>query len=204
MPARSEAIALLVVAALHLIVGMVHHYAHVIAGVQNTTLELLFILLVVAIALWAAVYVAWKRNLRTGAALFSLSMAASFLFGYLLHFVVDSPDHHAKVMEIHSGVFFHSAVGLALVEFAGLVFGSYIFLLHCSTIVKPARQRIEGKGCSAQKRGGRGKARGGLLDAALRTGTLMASANPLTSRPSGPYLAPALTFSLCCRGRWVP
>ena len=55
-------------------------------------------------------------------------MAASFLFGYLLHFVIDSPDHHAKVMEIHSGVFFHSAVGLALVEFAGLVFGSYIFL----------------------------------------------------------------------------
>ena len=128
MPARSEAIALLVVAALHLIVGMVHHYAHVIAGVQNTTLELLFILLVVTIAPWAAVYVVWKRNLRTGAALFSLSMAASFLFGYLLHFVIDSPDHHAKVMEIRSGVFFHSAVGLALVEFAGLVFGSYIFL----------------------------------------------------------------------------
>ena len=101
MPARSEAIALLVVAALHLIVGMVHHYAHVIAGVQNTMLELLFILLVVAIAPWAAVYVAWKRNLRTGAALFSLSMAASFLFGYLLHFVIDSPDHHAKVMKIH-------------------------------------------------------------------------------------------------------
>ena len=31
-------------------------------------------------------------------------------------------------MEIHSGVFFHSALGLALVEFAGLVLGSYIFL----------------------------------------------------------------------------
>lgn len=39
-----------VVTAPHLIVGMVHHYAHVIAGVQNTTLELLFILLMVTIA----------------------------------------------------------------------------------------------------------------------------------------------------------
>lgn len=62
MPVRSEAVALLVIAALHLIVGVVHHYAHVIADVQNTALELLFILLAITIAPWAAVYVVWRRT----------------------------------------------------------------------------------------------------------------------------------------------
>ncbi len=53
-------------------------------------------------------------------------MGAAFLFGYLLHFVIDSPDLHANVAGEYSTVFFHSALGLALLEFVGFFFGAYL------------------------------------------------------------------------------
>ena len=50
-------------------------------------------------------------------------MLASFAFGYLFHFVVDTADLHSNVVGEHSGLFFHSALSLALIEFAGFVYG---------------------------------------------------------------------------------
>ena len=127
MPMRAEKLTLLIIAALHLAAQIIHSYSHAVSGVQNTSLQLLFILLVVTIMPWAAVYVAWNRSLRKGSAIFSLSMAASFLFGYILHFVINTPDLHMNVMEEHRSLFFHSAFGLALLEFAGTLFGIYLF-----------------------------------------------------------------------------
>ena len=75
---------------MHLVVGAVHHYAHVVADVDNTPVELGFIVLVVTIAPWATMYLAWKKTLTIGAALFSLSIAASLLFGLILHFGIDA------------------------------------------------------------------------------------------------------------------
>ena len=73
----SEITSLVVVAALHLITGTVHQYAHVVADVQSSPLQLLFLLLVVTITPWVAIYLAWRRTVTLGAALFSFSMAAS-------------------------------------------------------------------------------------------------------------------------------
>ena len=72
-----------------------------------------------------AVYVYWKLDRRRGAGLFAVSMGAAFLFGYLLHFVIDSPDLHSNVTGRHRDMFFHSALGLALTEFLGFSFGAY-------------------------------------------------------------------------------
>ena len=66
---------------------------------------------------------AWCRSVRFGAGLFAASMTAAFLFGYLLHFVIDSPDLHSNVVGDHESVFFHSALSLALIELVGFAYG---------------------------------------------------------------------------------
>ena len=82
-PARSEAAALVAIAVLHLAVQVVHGYSHVAADVPLSAFQQLFILVVVTVAPLAAVYACWKMDMRAGAALFSLSMAAAFVFGYV-------------------------------------------------------------------------------------------------------------------------
>lgn len=123
---KSEITFLAIIAALHLIIGGAHHYAHLVADVENSVPQLLFVLLVVTVAPWAAIYLAWKKDLKIGAVLFSVSMAASLVFGLMLHFAIESPDLYSNVVPEHRPVFLHSALGLALVEFAGLAFGSYL------------------------------------------------------------------------------
>ena len=85
---RSEIAILVIVAALHLVIGGVHQYAHAVTEVENTPLEVLFIVLVVTIAPWGGIWLAWRRNLTKGAVLFSVSMLASLVFGLTLHFVL--------------------------------------------------------------------------------------------------------------------
>ncbi len=121
---KCEIAFLVVIAGLHLIVGAVHHYAHVVAGVENTPLELVFIVLVVTITPWATIHLAWKKTLKIGAALLSLSMAASLAFGLILHFGIDGPDLHSNVAPEHGALFLHSALALALVESVGFAFGA--------------------------------------------------------------------------------
>ena len=125
-PAKSEAVALAAMAILHLAAQLAHGYSHVAADIPLSAFQQLFILVVVTVAPLAAVYACWKMDMRAGAALFSLSMAAAFVFGYVLHFVMDSPDLHANVTGRHASLFFHSALGLAVTEFVGFFFGAYL------------------------------------------------------------------------------
>ncbi len=122
---RSDIASLVIVAALHLAIGGVHQYAHAVAEVENSPLQVLFIVLVVTIAPWAAILFAWRRNLTVGAALFSASMLASLVVGLALHFAVESPDLHSNVVPEYRTLFLHSALGLALMEFIGFVIGAY-------------------------------------------------------------------------------
>ena len=125
-PAKSDGPALLAIAILHLAAQVTHGYSHVAAGVSLTAFQQLFIVAVVTVAPFAAVYAYWKLDRRRGAGLFAVSMGAAFLFGYLLHFVIDSPDLHANVAGEYSAVFLHSALGLALLEFVGFFLGAYL------------------------------------------------------------------------------
>ena len=121
-PARFDFCVLAAIAVVHLVVQATHAYSHLVADVPNTALQQAFIVVVVTLGPLAAVLVAWRRNLRLGAGLFATSMVASFAFGYLLHFVIDTPDLHSNVGE-HAGVFFHSALSLAVIEFGGFAYG---------------------------------------------------------------------------------
>ena len=126
MRARSDVAFLVVVAAVHLVIGGVHQYAHAVAEVNNSSLQVLFIVLVVTIAPWAALWVAWTRNLTIGAVVFSVAMLASLVFGLVLHFAVESPDLYLNVVPEHRTGFLHSAAGLALLEFVGFVLGAHV------------------------------------------------------------------------------
>ena len=75
----------------------------------------------------AAIYLAWRRTVKLGAALFSFAMAASLAFGLTLHFAIDGPDLHSNVALEHGTVFLYSALGLAAVEFVGFVVGVQIW-----------------------------------------------------------------------------
>ncbi len=123
---RSDVTFLAIVAALHLVIGGAHQYAHGVAGVENSPLQILFIVLVVMIAPWVAIWLAWRRNLMIGSVLFSVSMAASLVFGLAVHFAVESPDLYSNVIPVHRTLFVYSALGLALVEFIGFVLGAHI------------------------------------------------------------------------------
>jgi len=128
-PVKFEKYALLAIVALHLIVQVTHGYSHSVAGVENTSLQLVFILIVVTVAPLAAAYISWTGNIRTGAGLLAVSMVVAFFFGYFFHFVIKSPDLHSNITGEHAGIFFHSALILAIVEFGGFVIGTFIFAL---------------------------------------------------------------------------
>ena len=128
MRARPETAALLAVATLHLVAQAAHGFSHHVADVGISLPQQLFILLVVTVMPWAAIAAGWKWGMGKGAGLFALSMASSFLFGYIFHFVVDSPDLHTNVASDHRSMFFHSAVGLALLEFSGFVLGLFVLI----------------------------------------------------------------------------
>ena len=120
---RFEQFTLAGIAALHLGVGLTHTYSHMAADVPIPAAQQVYIAIVVTLLPLAAVWLALRRSLRLGAALFAASMYASFVFGYLLHFVIDSPDLHSNVTGDSAGVFFHTALNLALIEFVGFAFG---------------------------------------------------------------------------------
>ncbi len=126
-PVKFEKYAVLAIVALHFIVQVTHGYSHSVAGVENTSLQVVFILLVVTVAPLAAAYISWTGNIRNGAGLLAVSMVAAFFFGYLFHFVIESPDLHTNVTGEQADIFFHSALILAIVEFGGFVIGTYIF-----------------------------------------------------------------------------
>ena len=80
----------------------------------------------------AAVCIAWQVKPKRGAGLFALSMVGAFLFGYLLHLVIDSPDLHSNGVGKHEDLFFHSALALAVSEFTGFVLGVHVRLARDS------------------------------------------------------------------------
>lgn len=129
MSARFKLFLLLAIAALHMAVGAVHISAHVLARVQVTHFQFLFILLVITLAPLVAIYIVWHDNTKKGTAVYAVSMLASFLFGYAYHFVINSPDLCSNVVGQYEALFFYSALGLAIVEGTGFLTGAYLWLV---------------------------------------------------------------------------
>ncbi|MDE0652363.1 MAG: hypothetical protein OXI26_01760 [bacterium] len=120
---RCERVGLLLIALAHLGFLVTHDLSHSLAGVPTSPTQLVLIVAVMTVLPILAVAMAFHKSPRLGAGLFAVAMAASFGFGYLLHFVLGSPELHSNVAAEHRDLFFHSAQGLAHVEVAGVMYG---------------------------------------------------------------------------------
>jgi predicted outer membrane lipoprotein len=103
----------------HLAVSVVHGWAHTGAVVPISPTSNIFILVVIVAAPLVGVAVLWFFSIAGGAWLLAFSLAAAFVFGVVNHFVLESPDHVARVAAQWQVSFGVTAVLLALTEALG-------------------------------------------------------------------------------------
>lgn len=108
---------------LHLLVGMVHSFAHSALEIYMASWQNAYILIVITVLPLAAAFLLWRRS-RPAFLLLLISMLGSLIFGGYYHFVASGPDnvrelgHHAWTLPFQL-----SAVMLALLEATGATVG---------------------------------------------------------------------------------
>ena len=102
----------------HLLISMVHGFAHAQANVPLSQAANLFVYLVILAGPLLGLLLAWKAR-SAGSAVIAVAMAGSFVFGLVNHFVLSSPDHVAHVDPQWRALFATTAVLLALTEALG-------------------------------------------------------------------------------------
>ena len=106
----------------HLIVSMVHGYAHAGARVDVTPLQNAFVFIVILAGPLVGFGVFFVRP-RLGALIVAAAMAASLLFGLVNHFILSSPDHVSHVVEPWRPLFTWTAALLVATESIGVIVG---------------------------------------------------------------------------------
>jgi len=110
---------------LHLGVVLWHGAAHAEIPVPLTPLQTAFVAVVVVLLPVIGAGLLWTRSRLLAAWLITLAMLGSLLFGFVNHFVLDSPDHVTHVPE-HAWrpMFVVSAVLVAVTEGLGTIMGA--------------------------------------------------------------------------------
>ena len=108
--------------ALHLIVSVIHGTAHSGARVFLPLAGNLFVYIVILAGPLAGLALSVWRP-QAGAALVALTMAGSFAFGVINHFIIPGSDHVAHVAREWRSLFATTAVLLAIIEAAGTAVG---------------------------------------------------------------------------------
>ena len=108
----------------HLLVSLVHGYAHTELGVGLSAWQNWYVLIVITVAPLVALSLIWTRYRRVGFLLLIASMAGSLTFGAYYHYVAISPDHvsHLPAGDAQ-GLFRVTAVLLLASELFGAVVG---------------------------------------------------------------------------------
>ena len=107
-----------------MIVNIVHGAAHNTLRVELGPVGIMFVYVVILIAPLCAMVLTWTKNKRIGFALFTFSMAASFVFGLYNHFVSPGIDNVAhQPHETWGAIFILTAWLLLLTEAAGAIYG---------------------------------------------------------------------------------
>lgn len=115
---------LLSIVFVHLAVTLWHGAAHTMIPVPLTSLQTAFVGIVIVLLPLIGAGLLWTRRRLAAAWLITLSMLGSLLFGFVNHFVLDSPDHVSHVPQ-HAwrSMFVLSAVLVAITEAAGTALG---------------------------------------------------------------------------------
>jgi hypothetical protein len=102
----------------HLVISIVHGWAHTGANVPLSRTANLFVFIVILAGPLVGLALIWPVE-RIGAWLIAITMAGALVFGIVNHFVLASPDHVAHVVPQWRPLFTITAGLLALTEAIG-------------------------------------------------------------------------------------
>jgi hypothetical protein len=102
----------------HLVISMIHGAAHAEAHVPMSRAANLFVFIVIVAGPLVGLGLAWPAR-RIGSWVIALTLAGSLVFGFVNHFIFESPDHVAHVEARWRALFATTAVLLALTEALG-------------------------------------------------------------------------------------
>ena len=122
MGRNTPRIALAAVVVLHLLVSLVHGWAHGMAGVSGNGPAMAFVVIVIIAGPLVGLAWMWKSAV-VGARIIGATMAASLLFGLVNHFIIAGPDRVDHVVAHAQTLFEVTALMLVLTEAAGSVLG---------------------------------------------------------------------------------
>jgi peptidoglycan/LPS O-acetylase OafA/YrhL len=106
---------LVVVVLLHLVVSAIHGAAHTGAHVELSQAGTLFVFIVILIGPLVGLVLTWPAR-RIGSWIVAITMAGSFLFGLVNHFLIVGDDHVSHVDPQWRTLFAATAVMLAVIE----------------------------------------------------------------------------------------
>jgi hypothetical protein len=109
---------LILVVLVHLLISMVHGAAHAEAEVPLSRAATLFVYIVILAGPLAGIGLAALSE-QVAVWVIAFTLAGSFVFGLLNHFVLAGPDHVAQVALPWRALFAATAVLLAVIELAG-------------------------------------------------------------------------------------
>ena len=111
------------IVAAHLAVSLIHGAAHSGAPVPLSAFQNACVWIVILAGPLIALWMVWTGR-TLGPELFLLTMAGSFVFGVVNHFVIVSPDHVSQVTSATWRLPFQlTAAALAVLEAAGTAVG---------------------------------------------------------------------------------
>lgn len=107
----------------HFLIAGSHAVMHLGASVALTLPQLAFIAIVIVAAPLYGTYLHFTKPGPAGAVITTLSMLGSLIFGFVFHFVADTPDNightHEDVIGAWAPAFDSSAVAVMVVEVLG-------------------------------------------------------------------------------------
>ena len=112
---------------IHLIVSILHGWAHQGAMVTLTTFGNIYVGIVITLMPVVAAVFLFIRKKRIGALLLALSMLGSFVFGSWYHFLSQTNDNVTQVHGPWHSTFLWTAIALAVIELAGAIVGFRLF-----------------------------------------------------------------------------
>ena len=109
---------------IHALAGFIHEVAHLNLAIDLSTKQELGVLLIFVLAPIVTLFFLWTNRLRWGFLLLLLTMAASFVFASVNHFVLITEDHvfHAPRGELR-WLFQATAYVMAVLEIIGMAIG---------------------------------------------------------------------------------